>query len=45
VLRVAGRIEGAPPEGVTAVDGGGGILDEEALSRIVEQEAARLLAR
>lgn len=45
VLLVAGRIEGELPEGVTAVDGAGGILDEEALSRIVEREAARLLAR
>lgn len=42
VLVVAGRIEGALPEGARGVDGGGAVLDEDALADLTE-EAVRTL--
>lgn len=44
VVLVCGAISGEPPAGVLALDGGGRILDAEALASLAESGCARLLA-
>jgi glycerate kinase len=44
VVLVCGAVSGEPPAGVLALEGGGRILDAEALASLAESGCARLLA-